>query len=307
MSGEVSAAKDPASGFVVVGPSYRQETVKEIKPTLRDWLKGKPIFSAILLILIVGGCLFAEQIYNHDPSGFYLANLNEAPGGEFYFGTDSLGRDIFSMIWYGGRASILIGLLSTVIITVIGVTYGCISGMAGGRIDALMMRAVELANSIPNLLVILLLVSVMGKQNILKISLVIGVTGWFGLARIVRSEIRQIRNSEYVLAAKSMGARFDHLMCRHLIPNLVSAIMFVVISSISSSMSMESTLSFLGLGLPVDVISWGSMLSLANKALLLNTWWVIVIPGVFLIITLLCITNIGNYFRKETNRRESVL
>ena len=104
-----------------------------------------------------------------------------------------------------------------------------------------------------------------------------------------------------------MGARFDHLMCRHLIPNLVSAIMFVVISSISSSMSMESTLSFLGLGLPVDVISWGSMLSLANKALLLNTWWVIVIPGVFLIITLLCITNIGNYFRKETNRRESVL
>ncbi len=236
MSGEVSAAKDPASGFVVVGPSYRQETVKEIKPTLRDWLKGKPIFSAILLILIVGGCLFAEQIYNHDPSGFYLANLNEAPGGEFYFGTDSLGRDIFSMIWYGGRASILIGLLSTVIITVIGVTYGCISGMAGGRIDALMMRAVELANSIPNLLVILLLVSVMGKQNILKISLVIGVTGWFGLARIVRSEIRQIRNSEYVLAAKSMGARFDHLMCRHLIPNLVSAIMFVVISSISSSM-----------------------------------------------------------------------
>ena len=211
------------------------------------------------------------------------------------------------MIWYGGRASILIGLLSTVIITVIGVTYGCISGMAGGRIDALMMRAVELANSIPNLLVILLLVSVMGKQNILKISLVIGVTGWFGLARIVRSEIRQIRNSEYVLAAKSMGARFDHLMCRHLIPTLVSAIMFVVISSISSSMSMESTLSFLGLGLPVDVISWGSMLSLANKALLLNTWWVIVIPGVFLIITLLCITNIGNYFRKETNRRESVL
>ena len=96
-------------------------------------------------------------------------------------------------------------------------------------------------------------------------------------------------------------------MVVHLVPNLVAAIMFVVISSISSSMSMESTLSFLGLGLPVDVISWGSMLSLANKALLLNTWWVIIIPGVFLIVTLLCITGIGNYFRKETNRKESVL
>lgn len=302
-----SMAKDAASAFTVVGITDCVKLTDSVKPGWRDKLKGKPIFSVILLTLIVLGCLFAEQIYNHSPSEFYLANLNEAPGSEFYFGTDSLGRDIFSMIWYGGRASIFIGLLSMAIITVIGVTYGCVSGMAGGRIDALMMRAVELAGSIPNLLIVLLLVSVMGKQNILKISLIIGVTGWFSLARIVRSEIRQIRNSEYVLAAKSMGARFDYLMLKHLIPNLVSAVMFVVISSISSSMSMESTLSFLGLGLPVDVISWGSMLSLANKALLLNTWWVIVIPGIFLVVTLLCITNIGNYFRKETNRKESVL
>ncbi|MGN0293974.1 MAG: ABC transporter permease [Lachnospiraceae bacterium] len=301
------SAEEQNAGFTVVGVGYRTFERKEKKLSFRDRIKGKPVASVIILLIIVTGCLFAEHIYNHDPSGFYLEHLNAAPDGEFYFGTDSLGRDIFSMIWYGGRASILIGLMSMAIITVIGITYGCVSGMAGGRIDAFMMRAVELANSIPNLLIVLLLVSVMGKQNIFKISIVIGVTGWFGLARIVRSEIRQIRNSEYVLASKSMGAGFGYLMVKHLVPNLVAAIMFVVISSISSSMSMESTLSFLGLGLPVDVISWGSMLSLANKALLLNTWWVIVIPGVFLIVTLLCITGIGNYFRKETNRKESVL
>ena len=104
-----------------------------------------------------------------------------------------------------------------------------------------------------------------------------------------------------------MGSSFGHVMKKHLIPNFVSAIMFVVVSSISTSMSMESTLSFLGLGLPVDVVSWGSMLSLANKALLLNTWWVIIIPGLFLITTLICITNIGNYFRKETNKKPSNL
>jgi peptide/nickel transport system permease protein len=218
-----------------------------------------------------------------------------------------MGRDIFSMIWYGGRESLIIGILSVVIITVIGVTYGCISGMVGNRLDALMMRAVELANSIPSLLLVLLLVSIMGKQDALKMSFIIGITGWFGLARITRSEIRQIRNSEYVLASKSSGARFGYLMIHHLVPNLVAAIMFIIISSISTSMSMESTMSFLGLGLPVEVVSWGSMLSLANKALLLNTWWVIVIPGAFLVVTLLCITNIGNYFRKETNRKESVL
>lgn len=296
-----------SDGFQIVGTNYRQHQPEMKKQTFRQWIKGKPVISIILLVIIVGGCLFAEKLYNHDPSDFYLQNLNEVPGKEFYFGTDSLGRDIYSMIWYGGRASILIGFLSTVIITVIGITYGCISGMCSKGIDAVMMRIAELLNSIPSLLLVLLLVSVTGEQNIVKISLVIGVTGWFGLARIVRSEVRQIRSSDYVLAARCMGSSFGHVMRKHLIPNFVSAIMFVVVSSISTSMSMESTLSFLGLGLPVEVVSWGSMLSLANKALLLNTWWVIIIPGLFLITTLICITNIGNYFRKETNRKPSNL
>lgn len=296
-----------SDGFQIVGTNYRQYQPEMKKQTFRQWIKGKPVISIILLVIIVGGCLFAEKLYNHDPSDFYLQNLNEVPGKEFYFGTDSLGRDIYSMIWYGGRASILIGFLSTVIITVIGITYGCVSGMCSKGIDAVMMRIAELLNSIPSLLLVLLLVSVTGEQNIVKISLVIGVTGWFGLARIVRSEVRQIRSSDYVLAARCMGSSFGHVMRKHLIPNFVSAIMFVVVSSISTSMSMESTLSFLGLGLPVEVVSWGSMLSLANKALLLNTWWVIIIPGLFLITTLICITNIGNYFRKETNRKPSNL
>ena len=296
-----------SDGFRIVGADYRQHVPEMKKQTFRQWIKGKPFISIILLVIIVGGCLFAEQLYNHDPSDFYLQNLNQVPGKEFYFGTDSLGRDIYSMIWYGGRASILIGLLSTVIITVIGITYGCVSGMCSEAIDAVMMRVAELLNGIPSLLLVLLFVSVTGEQNIVKISLVIGVTGWFGLARIVRSEVRQIRSSDYVLAARCMGSSFGHVMKKHLIPNFVSAIMFVVVSSISTSMSMESTLSFLGLGLPVDVVSWGSMLSLANKALLLNTWWVIIIPGLFLITTLICITNIGNYFRKETNKKPSNL
>ncbi len=296
-----------SDGFQIVGTNYRKHQPETKKQTFRQWIKGKPVISIILLVIIVGGCLFAEKLYNHDPSDFYLQNLNQVPGKEFYFGTDSLGRDIYSMIWYGGRASILIGFLSTVIITIIGITYGCVSGMCSKGIDAVMMRIAELLNSIPSLLLVLLLVSITGEQNIVKISLVIGVTGWFGLARIVRSEVRQIRSSDYVLAARCMGSSFGHVMIKHLIPNFVSAIMFVVVSSISTSMSMESTLSFLGLGLPVDVVSWGSMLSLANKALLLNTWWVIIIPGLFLITTLICITNNGNYFRKETNRKPSNL
>lgn len=293
--------------FRIVGANYKLHTPQSKKPSLRQKLKNKPVFSVAILMTILLSCVFAEFIRNHDPTGFYLANLNQPPNAEFYFGTDSLGRDIFSMIWFGGRVSIIIGLLSMAIITGIGVIYGCISGSASAKIDAIMMRIPELINSIPILLLVLLLTSIIGAQNIITISFVIGVTGWCALARIVRSEVRQIRGSEYVLASRCMGGGFFHVMRRHLIPNFVSTIMFVVVSSISLSMSMESTLSFLGLGLPVDVISWGSMLSLANKALLLNTWWVIIFPGVFLVMTMVCITNIAYYFRKETNKRESIL
>ena len=293
--------------FRVVGSRWKEYQPVIQKPTLRKRLKGKPIPALILLLLIVAGCVFAGRLANHDPARFYLQHLNQAPNSEFYFGTDSLGRDIYSMIWYGGRVSLSIGLMSMMIICIIGIPYGCVSGLANTKVDAAMMRIAEVASSIPNLLTVLLLVSVIGKQNTFTLSFIIGITGWFPLARIVRSEVRQIRSSEYVLAARCMGVSFPKIMMRHLIPNFVSSILFVVISSISSSMSMESTLSFLGLGLPVDVISWGSMLSLANRALLLDTWWVIIIPGVFLLVTLNCITSLGNFYRKETNKKHSNL
>lgn len=293
--------------FRVVGPGWKKHQPVIQRPTLRKRLKSKPIPALILLLLIVAGCVFAGRLANHAPAGFYLQHLNQAPNSEFYFGTDSLGRDIYSMIWYGGRESLSIGLMSMAIICIIGIPYGCISGLANTRVDAVMMRIAEVASSIPNLLTVLLLVSVIGKQNTFTLSFIIGITGWFPLARIVRSEVRQIRSSEYVLAARCMGVSFPKIMTRHLIPNFISSILFVVISSISSSMSMESTLSFLGLGLPVDVISWGSMLSLANRALLLDTWWVIIIPGVFLLVTLNCITSLGNFYRKETNKKHSNL
>ena len=296
-----------SDAFTLVGAGYRTHRPAVRKKTLRERLKGKPVLALAVFSVIALGCLFSGLIINHDPTELFLMNVNEAPNATFWFGTDSLGRDIYSIIWYGGRASIFIGLMSTVIITVIGVAYGCLSGAASGMVDAAMMRAVELLQSVPVLLSLLLILSLMGKQNELTLSLVIGVTGWFALSRIVRSEVRQIRNSEYILASRCMGATFSFIMRRHLIPNFVSAIMFVVISSVSTSMAMEATLSFLGLGLPVDVLSWGSMLALADRALLLNSWWVILIPGVFLVITLLSITSIGHYFRKRSNQRPSNL
>lgn len=290
-----------AEDFKIVGANYEEQNAEQNKKqgTVKKKIRNFPFLSVFTLFVIILGCFFSHLFVNHDPTQFYLTNLNTAPDSEFWFGTDSLGRDIFSVLWNGGRASIFIGMTSTVIATVIGIMYGCISGCASTFIDTMMMRIAEMFQSIPIILTLLLLLSLQEKQTPLSISVIIGITSWFALARIVRAEVRQIRNSEYILLSRHMGASFFWIMRKHLIPNIVSAIMFIVISSISTNMAMEATLSFLGLGLPPEELSLGSMLALSNRALLLNTWWVIIFPGVFLLITLLCITQIGHIFRQE--------
>ena len=177
--------------FQVVGAGWKQHESEKRKKTFQEKLKGKPVFSMFLLFLIVLGCVFANVVANHDPSGFYLQNLNTPPGKEFIFGTDSLGRDIYSLIWYGGRVSLVIGLLGAAIITVIGVTYGCISGTAGPKVDSVLMRFTEMCGSIPTLLLILILSAVLQADDVISISVIIGITGWFALARHIKVMTRK--------------------------------------------------------------------------------------------------------------------
>ena len=273
----------------------------------RRRLEGFPWVSAVVLTLIVFCCLFAELFMTKDPAYLDLSHSNTAPNAEFFFGTDGLGRDIFSGIWYGGRISLAIGFLATVISTLIAVVYGSVSGIAPQWLDTLLMRFAEIFLSVPGLLLVLFLQAVLGTANVLTLSLVIGITGWAGMAKIVRTEVRQLRSSEYVVAAKAMGGGFFHILRRHLAPNFIASIMFMVVMSVRSAIVSESTLSFLGMGLPLEVISWGSMLSLAEKALMTQSWWIIVIPGAFLVALLLCLTNLGNWLRKTANRKESNL
>lgn len=231
-----------------------------------------------------------------------LENCSVPPCKEFLFGTDTMGRDIFTMIWQGGRISLFIGAAGALISTVIAVVFGAVSGSAPKRVDTLLMRLTEILLSIPSLLMVILIQAVLGKANIVSISFVIGITSWMSIAKVVRTEVRQLRSSEYIIASKCMGGGFFHVLWKHLIPNFVPAIMFMVVMNIRSAIIAESTLSFMGIGLPVQVISWGSMLSLAENALLTNLWWIILIPGLFLLVTLLCITQLGNYLLKMISR-----
>ena len=290
--------------FELTGIRSIQETVPEKK---KKWYQGKPMVSVAILLLIVLGCVCAEWIMTKDPTYMDLLNYNKAPDREFLFGTDTMGRDIFSMIWYGGRISLIIGGLSTVISTLIAVIVGAFSGMAPAWFDEAIMRFTEIFLSVPSLLLIILLQAIMGKATVLSLSFVIGVTSWTSIAKVVRTEVRQIRNSEFVIASRCMGGGFFHILWKHLAPNFFSAIMFMVIMNVRTAMMSEATLSFMGIGLPVEIITWGSMLSLAEKALMTGSWWIILIPGLFLVVTVLCLTNIGNACRQQANRKESNL
>ena len=273
----------------------------------RHRLDGFPWVSLAVLAVIVLGCLACDLLMTHDPTYLDLAHCSQAPNGTFYFGTDAMGRDLFSGIWYGGRISLTIGVLATLLSTAVATVYGTVSGLAPQWLDTLLMRLTELFLSVPNLLLIVFLQAILGQANAVSISVTIGLTSWASIAKIVRTEVRQLRHSEYVLAARAMGGGFFHVLVRHLFPNFFSAILFMVVMNLRGAIVAESTLSFLGLGLPLEVISWGSMLSLAEKALLSGAWWVILLPGAFLIAVLLCVTNLGNYLRRQASRKESNL
>ena len=270
-------------------------------------VKGFPYISFTLLGIIILCCIFADIIAAKDPAEINLQSFSSAPCREFIFGTDSLGRDIFSCLLHGGRISIFIGLFATAISTVIAIIYGTISGLAPAWADAAMMRLTEIMLSIPSLLTVIFLQSILGEASVISISAVIGVTGWFSMAKVIRTEVKQLKSSEYVLASRALGGNLFHILRVHLLPNFIPSIMFMVVMNVSSAIAAESALSFMGLGLPLDVISLGSMLSLAQNALTAGLWWIILIPGVFLVVILMSMTEIGSWLRKRANRKNAMM
>ena len=290
--------------FEIVG--IRAQEVKQIKQR-RRYLSGLPWPALLVLAIMILGCLAVPWLGVRDPAFMDMANYNRPPDMEFLFGTDTMGRDVFSCIWHGGRVSIFIGLAATVLSTFIAVVYGTLSGMAPVWLDDLLMRLTEILLSIPSLLLVILLLACMGKPNVFSIALVIGLTSWLAIAKVVRTEVRQLAEADFIAAARIMGGGTFYILRKHLLPNFLASIMFMVVMNVRSAIVYESTLSFMGLGLPLSVISWGSMLSLSEKALLTDAWWIILIPGVFLAALLLSLTSIGNYLRKEVNRKESNL
>lgn len=266
--------------------------------------QNRPVLPIVTLAWIVAGCLCSALFLTKDPACPDLEHYNMAPCAQYLFGTDTLGRDIFSMIWSGGRISLWIGIVGTLLSVTVAVLFGTISASLPAWADALLMRMTEILLSVPGILPVMLLQAILGQADVKSIAFVIGITGWMSMAKVVRARVRQIRNSEYVLAARCMGGGFFYVLWRHLAPNVISSVLFMAIMNIRTAILTEATLGFMGIGLPAEIISWGSMLSLADQAMFGGSWWIVLFPGGFLIITLSCITSIGNYMQACGETRE---
>jgi len=252
------------------------------------------IFGLIALIGIVLMATFVPMFSQYHYSE-QLGSYNAPPSAEFWFGTDDLGRDIFVRVWAGARISLLIGFAAAVIDLIIGVLWGSISGLAGGRVDNIMMRIADVLTAIPYLLVVIVLLVVL-KPGIVPMIIALSITGWIQMARIVRGEVLSIKNQEYVLAARTLGARTGHLILKHLVPNALGAILVTMTLTVPSAIFTESFLSYLGLGVPAPLASWGTMASEGNGAIT-NAPWRLIFPALFISLTIFAFNAVGDGLR----------
>ncbi len=263
-----------------------------------------PWGSCLVLAVLAVGCFAGGPLFFRDAGFMDLTHASCPPGRAFWFGTDTMGRDIFSMIWAGGSVSLFVGLTAALISTAASVLYGTASGLAPRRLDALLMRLTDILLSVPGLLFTVLLQAAWGRESPAGLALSIGLTNWMSIARVVRTQVRQIQGSEYVTAARCMGAGFLRILVRHLAPNFLPSILFMVVMNIRGAIAAEATLSFMGLGLPPETVSWGSMLALSERALLSGEWWTLLFPGAFLIAALLSVSDLGYALERRMMRMD---
>ncbi|MBH8597495.1 ABC transporter permease [Thermoactinomyces sp. CICC 10523] len=251
----------------------------------------------VLILLIALMSIFGPMISPYDYSDQNLKDgINLEPSSEHWFGTDDLGRDVFVRVCEGGRISLTIGLMAALIDLLIGVIYGGIAGYRGGRTDEVMMRIVDILWGLPYLLTVILLMVVM-PPGLGTIILALTVTGWLNMARLVRGQVLQLKEQEFVLAARTLGAGTKRILFKHLIPNAMGPIIIMLTLTVPSAIFAEAFLSFLGLGVQAPIASWGTMINDSLITILSGEWWRLFFPSLFLCITMLAFNALGDGLR----------
>lgn len=263
----------------------------------RNWAA---LLGLALLGLLVLAAAAAPLLAPYDPQLNNLGARLRAPAPfsgdwRYLLGTDQLGRDVLSRLLYGGRVSLSVGVLAVAIAGTVGVALGLLAGYHGGLVDRVVMRLCDIQLGMPFILLAIALIAVLGA-GLRNLVLVLSLGGWVIYARIVRGQALSVREREYVLAARALGQRDLPLIARHLLPNVITPVIVIASFAVAQNIILESALSFLGLGAPPDLPSWGGMLADARQYMA-TAWWLSMLPGLAIMLSVLCINLVGDWLQ----------
>lgn len=265
-------------------------------------LRRRTVLAGLLVLALIGAlAVLAPLVAPHSPSRLSIVNRLKPPSQTYWFGTDEFGRDMWTRVWAGTRVSLYIAFLAAALDVFVGVTYGAVSGFIGGRTDNVMQRIIEILVGIPGLVVAILAMTVF-SPGIVTITIAIGITGWVYMARIVRGRMMQLKNQEFVLASRSLGASGSRLVRKHLIPNSLGPIIVNMMFTIPSAIFAEAFLSFIGLGIQVPEASLGSLISDGAGELRFHPYLLWFPSAVFCLI-MICFNLLGDGLRDAFDPR----
>ncbi|SCK01854.1 Probable D%2CD-dipeptide transport system permease protein ddpC [uncultured Clostridium sp.] len=271
---------------------------KKVNRSLRKLMNNKlAVIGVVIFTVILLASIFAPILTKYDPLAVDMKSVLQSPSAEHWFGTDKVGRDVFARVLYGGRISIIIGLGSALGCALIGVLLGCYGGYKGGIFDKVVLRLSEVFMSFPQLILVLLLVTILG-QSLTNLIIIFILTGWGSVYRMARAKILSIREEEYVQSLKSFGLN-DFLICyKHMLPNAIGPIVVNITLSTAMFILEEASLSFLGLGVPLEIATWGNILNASQDMFTLqNNWWLWLPVGIIISLFVMSINFVGDGLR----------
>lgn len=291
--------------------------------------RNRPAIVSLLVIVVILLLCFIGPLlpFVKSPTVINLGNAAAAPSGEHWFGTDSLGRDLFSRVLYGGQVSLLVGLVATAVAVCIGVVYGAVAGYAGGKVDDLLMRFVDILFSLPFLVLVILFALVMDKPafeftewvirvtefernrvapitTLIPLFIAIGAIGWLTIARIVRAQVMAVKKQDFVEAAVSLGLGRSRILFRHILPNVIGPIIIYTTLAVPGIMLLESVLSFLGLGVKPPNSSWGILIK-EGADRMETSWLMLFFPSFFFASTLFALNFLGDGLRDSLDPKSA--
>lgn len=271
----------------------------------RRFLRNRAaVISLVVLAVICLACVVAPWVLPHafDSADWDAMSIAPSLTNAHYWGTDDAGRDLLVRCMVGGRISLTVGLLATISSVTLGIVWGATAGFVGGRVDAFMMRIVDMMYAIPYLLIAILLVTILGREFYLVV-LTITVFSWMDMARVVRGQTLSLRSKEYVEAARAIGVSTPRIIFRHIVPNLLGVVVIYTTVTVPGVILTESVLSFLGLGIQEPMTSWGVLIQDGAKTME-ATPWILLFPAALLSITLYCFNFIGDGLRDALDPKE---